>query len=54
MEKKNISKFPEGFFTKNRKEISIKKALKDIIPVEWTKQKKEEKSLKENKKLSLN
>ncbi len=29
--------FPEGFFTKPRPTISMEEALKDVIPVKWSK-----------------
>lgn len=34
MEKRKVV-FPKGFFTKKRTEVSLKDALKDVIPVEW-------------------
>lgn len=32
---KSKSLFPKGFFTKIRKEISTKEALKDVVPVNF-------------------
>ena len=41
MDKKKTSnvktKFPKGFFTKERPEINLQDALKDVIPVKWIK-----------------
>ena len=36
MEKKESPKFPKGFFTQPRPTISIKEALRDIVPFEWS------------------
>ena len=36
MEKKESSKFPKGFFTQPRPTISMKEAIKDDIPFEWS------------------
>ncbi len=38
MEKKERPKFPKGFFEQPRPTISAKEALKDVIPVKWTKE----------------
>lgn len=38
MEKKERPKFPKGFFTQPRPTISMKDALKDVIPFEWSKE----------------
>lgn len=54
---RRISRFPDGFFTKERKVITTKESLKDIIPVEWIKRKSQTKKntdLIKSKKLSLN
>lgn len=32
---KQITKFPKGFFNKERPKVSLKESLKDVIPVEW-------------------
>lgn len=37
MEKKDIHKFPKGFFTQPRPSVSSKEALKDAIPFKWSK-----------------
>lgn len=37
MKKKERPKFPKGFFKKSRPIIGTKEALKDVIPVEWSK-----------------
>ena len=41
MDKKKTSnvktKFPKGFFTKERPEINLQDALKDVIQVKWIK-----------------
>lgn len=37
MDKKERPKFPKGFFTQSRPTISTKEALKDIVPIEWSK-----------------
>ena len=39
MGSKKISKFPKGFFQKERKTISMQEALKDVIPIDLGKQK---------------
>lgn len=36
MEKKESVKFPKDFFTKSRPTISLKEALKDVVPFEWS------------------
>ena len=36
-ERKKFSKFPKDFWKKERKIISTKEALKDVIPFEWSK-----------------
>ena len=36
MEKKESLKFPKGFFTQHRPTISMKEALKDVIPFRWS------------------
>ena len=35
MEKKDITKFPKGFFQLKRPTITTSEALKDVIPFEW-------------------
>lgn len=35
MEKKNITKFPKGFFQMKRSTITASEALKDTIPIKW-------------------
>ncbi len=35
MGKKEITKFPKGFFQLKRPTITISEALKDVIPIEW-------------------
>lgn len=35
--KKERHKFPDGFFTKSRPTVSMKSTLKDIIPINWSK-----------------
>ena len=37
MEKKENSKFPEGFFIQPRPRISMKEAIKDVVPFKWSK-----------------
>ncbi len=39
--KERKNKFPKGFFSQPRPEITVKEALEDVIPVEWKKVKKE-------------
>ena len=39
MENKEKNLFPKGFFQKDRKNISSKKALKDVVPFEWIQKK---------------
>lgn len=34
---KNVTKFPKGFFQKDRSTLTAQEALKDVIPVEWVK-----------------
>ena len=46
MEKKEITKFPKGFFQLKRPTITTSEALKDVIPFKW-----EEKSKKKIVKL---
>lgn len=36
MKKKKVTKFPKDFFTQSRSTISMKEALKDSIPFEWS------------------
>jgi len=36
MEKKENSKFPKVFFTQPRPTLSIKEAMKDAVPFEWS------------------
>ena len=36
LEKKKIPEFPKGFFTQPRPTISMKEALKDVVPIEWS------------------
>lgn len=36
MEKKESPKFPKGFFTQPRPTISMKEALKDVVPFQWS------------------
>lgn len=38
MKRKERPKFPIGFFEQPRPTISSEEALKDIIPVQWTKE----------------
>ena len=35
MEKKEIIKFPKGFFQSKRPTITTSEALKDVIPFKW-------------------
>ena len=35
MEKKEITKFPKGFFQLKRPTITTSEALKGVIPLEW-------------------
>ena len=35
MEKKEITKFPKGFFQLKRPTITTSEALKDVIPFKW-------------------
>lgn len=46
MKKKVGSFLPKDFFQKDRPTTTIKEALKDVIPVEWEKVKKETKNKK--------
>lgn len=41
-ENKRVS-FPKGFFTKERPVITNKEALKDVIPVKWSEEFKDDK-----------
>ena len=58
MAKKNITKFPEGFFQQKRPIISAGEALKGLKPFEWEgiidfddeKTKKQKDNAKKNKK----
>lgn len=36
MGKKECSKFPKDFFKQSRPTISVKEALKDVVPFEWS------------------
>lgn len=36
MKKKEVTKFPKNFFRQPRSTISMKEALKDSIPFEWS------------------
>lgn len=36
MQKKQIKTFPKGFFTQSRPQISMKEAIKDVIPFKWS------------------
>lgn len=38
---KEITKFPKGFFQKDRPTLTAQEALKDVIPIEWVKNFKE-------------
>ncbi|MCI9110387.1 MAG: hypothetical protein HFH47_01075 [Bacilli bacterium] len=38
MTKKSKSLFPKGFFQEPRPKISMKEALKDVIPIKWPKE----------------
>ncbi len=35
MKKKEITKFPQGFFQLKRPTVSLEEALKDVIPLKW-------------------
>lgn len=35
MEKKNVTKFPKGFFQEKRPTIAASDALKDVVPIRW-------------------
>lgn len=48
MSKKESPKFPKGFFKQHRPEISMKEALKDVVPVKWSKE-----ILESNKKVVI-
>lgn len=37
MKKTEKISFPKGFFTKSRPTISTEEALKDVIPIKWSK-----------------
>jgi len=37
MEKKERPILPKGFFTQPRPTISTKESLKDVIPIQWSK-----------------
>lgn len=37
MEKKESSRFPKGFFKQPRPTTSMKEAIKDDVPFEWSK-----------------
>ena len=37
MKEKNRPSFPKDFFSKSMPKISTKEALKDVIPVKWSK-----------------
>ncbi len=41
MEKKEITKFPKGFFQLKRPTITAGEALKNEIPLKWEKNKKQ-------------
>lgn len=54
MKKKEITKFPKGFFQLKRPTITASKALKDVIPIKWEKE-DNNKQIKDTKvKLSNN
>lgn len=38
MEKNVKQLLPKGFFSQSRPTISAKEALKDVIPIKWTKE----------------
>ena len=38
MVKKERPKFPKGFFTQSRPTVSTKETLKDVVPIEWSKE----------------
>ena len=41
--KKKKPEFPKGFFTQPRPTVSMKEALKDVIPIEWSNEVKNKK-----------
>ena len=43
MEDKKKVSFPKGFFTKDRPTITNKEALKDVIPIKWSEEVKNDK-----------
>lgn len=36
LEKKKSVEFPKGFFTQPRPTVSMKEALKDVVPIKWS------------------
>ena len=43
LEKKKMLEFPKGFFTQPRPTVSMKEALKDVVPIKWSNEVKSEK-----------
>ncbi len=43
MEKKEITKFPKGFFQLKRQTITASEALKDVVPLKWEEKKERNK-----------
>lgn len=37
MDKKERPIFPKGFFTQSRPTVSTKETLKDVVPIQWSK-----------------
>lgn len=40
MKKKEITKFPQGFFQIKRPTVSLEEALEDVIPLKWIEKRK--------------
>ncbi len=45
MKKRNITKFPKGFFQLKRPTITASEALKDVIPIKWDNVEKKRKNI---------
>ncbi len=53
MEKKEITKFPKGFFQLKRPTITTSEALKDVIPFKWETNTKKKLSSSKDKRASF-
>lgn len=51
MKKKEVTKFPKGFFQKERPTITASEALKDVTPINWIEDSKSKTTIKEKNKI---